>query len=612
MNVFYEEEGEFRVGSILTDNETSLQVVAPHGKRSKVKASAVLLRFAAPSHQVFMAEAQQLADAIDLDFLWQCCSEDEFAYASLAEEYYGHAPSVLESASVLIRLHAAPMYFYKKGRGRYKAAPQAALQAALASVERKRMQAAAKAEYIAELAQSRLPADFVPLLDQLLYQPDKNSVAWKALEEASVLLKRSPLRVLEQCGALADTHAYHLQRFVHEHFPKGLSFPELPQLLGASDLPTATVHAYSIDDAATTEIDDAFSLTPLGNGSFRLGIHIAAPALGLLPDSPWERLARERLSTVYFPGHKITMLPEAAVATYSLAAGRVCPALSIYFTVADDFSILDHSSCLEQVMVAENLRHETLEPVFNAETVATGVIDHPLSDTLVWLWRFATHRLRIRKGENAPNEDRPEFGFQVVDGRVSITRRQRGTPIDQSVAELMILANSTWASDLQAAGIAGLFRVQSGGKVRTSTAAGPHDGLGVSHYMWASSPLRRYCDLVNQRQLMAMVQSRSPAYQASDVNLLTAMRDFEAAYEAYAEFQRAMERYWSLRWLLQEAMASVKAVVLRDNLVRLQHLPLTQRVPSLSGVAVGDQVELRIGGVDLLEMALTLEYSAVV
>jgi len=290
----------------------------------------------------------------------------------------------------------------------------------------------------------------------------------------------------------------------------------------------------------------------------------------------------------------------------------VCPALSIYFTVADDFSILDHSSCLEQVMVAENLRHETLEPVFNAETVATGVIDHPLSDTLVWLWRFATHRLRIRKGENAPNEDRPEFGFQVVDGRVSITRRQRGTPIDQSVAELMILANSTWASDLQAAGIAGLFRVQSGGKVRTSTAAGPHDGLGVSHYMWASSPLRRYCDLVNQRQLMAMVQSSSPAYQASDVNLLTAMRDFEAAYEAYAEFQRAMERYWSLRWLLQEAMASVKAVVLRDNLVRLQHLPLTQRVPSLSGVAVGDQVELRIGGVDLLEMALTLEYSAVV
>jgi exoribonuclease-2 len=176
----------------------------------------------------------------------------------------------------------------------------------------------------------------------------------------------------------------------------------------------------------------------------------------------------------------------------------------------------------------------------------------------------------------------------------------------------MILANSTWASDLQAAGIAGLFRVQSGGKVRTSTAAGPHDGLGVSHYMWASSPLRRYCDLVNQRQLMAMVQSRSPAYQASDVNLLTTMRDFEAAYEAYAEFQRAMERYWSLRWLLQEAMASVKAVVLRDNLVRLQHLPLTQRVPSLSGVAVGDQVELRIGGVDLLEMALTLEYSAVV
>jgi len=213
MNVFYEESGEFKVGAVLADNDTSLQVEAPHGKRSKVKSSAVLLRFESPAHTVFMAEAQREAEAIDVDFLWQCCGVDEFGYEGLATEYYGHAPSAAESAAVLMRLHGAPMYFYKKGRGRYKAAPEDALKAALASVERKRLQAEAKAAYVAELSAQRLPEAFRPLLDSLLYKPDKNGTEWKALEEAAAVAKLTPVRLLERCGALPDIHAYHLNRF---------------------------------------------------------------------------------------------------------------------------------------------------------------------------------------------------------------------------------------------------------------------------------------------------------------------------------------------------------------------------------------------------------------
>src|SRR5688572_17817407 len=108
MNIFYEEDGGFKVGAILADNDTSLQVEAPHGKRSKVKASAVLLRFERPALSDFMAEAQRTADEIDVDFLWQCCDEPEFEYAALAQEYFGHEPSALESAAALLRLHGAP------------------------------------------------------------------------------------------------------------------------------------------------------------------------------------------------------------------------------------------------------------------------------------------------------------------------------------------------------------------------------------------------------------------------------------------------------------------------------------------------------------------------
>ncbi|MCE3000910.1 MAG: ribonuclease catalytic domain-containing protein [Betaproteobacteria bacterium] len=610
MNVFYEENGEFKVGAVLADNDTSLQVEAPHGKRSKVKASAVLLRFTSPPHTAFMAAAQQEADAIDIDFLWQCCGTDEFGYEGLAADYFGHAPSAVEAAAVLMRLHGAPMYFYKKGRGRYRAASEDALQAALASVERKRLQALAKDAHVAELAAGRMPAAFGPLMDQLLYKPDRNSIEWKALEEAAEVAKVSPARLLQRCGALPDLHQYHLRRFLFEHFPKGAGFPELPPPVPPGALQLAEVEAHSIDDAETTEIDDAFSLQTLPGGNRRLGIHIAAPALGITTDSPLEAVARERLSTVYFPGGKITMLPDVAVGAYTLAAGRECPALSIYFDVAPDFSLLRHETRVERVRIADNLRHEQLEPVFNAAALARGAVDHPQGEALAWLWQFSGQRLIVRKGDAPRGEDRPEFVFRVSDGRVSITRRQRGTPIDQVVAELMILANSTWAADLQAAGLCGLFRVQSGGKVRTSTAAGPHEGLGVSQYLWATSPLRRYTDLVNQRQLMARVRGEAPPYQAKDTRLLAAMRDFEAAYETYAEYQRTMERYWSLRWLLQEEVATVSASVLRENLLRLDALPVVQRVSSLPPeVAAGDRVELAVGTVDLLDLSLELRYA---
>ncbi|MBI2289295.1 MAG: RNB domain-containing ribonuclease, partial [Betaproteobacteria bacterium] len=219
MNVFYEEEGGFKVGAILADNETSLQVTslqveAPHGKRSKIKASAVLVRFDAPPLGAFLEAAQHAADGIDVDFLWQCCGPDEFGFDALGREYFGHAPDALESAALLLKLHGAPMYFYKKGKGRYKAAPPEALKAALASVEKKRLQAERKQRYVDELAAGRLPEALRPLVSTLLYAPDKNSIEWKALEAACEQLKLPPARVFEKCGALASPHDYHLNRFL--------------------------------------------------------------------------------------------------------------------------------------------------------------------------------------------------------------------------------------------------------------------------------------------------------------------------------------------------------------------------------------------------------------
>jgi exoribonuclease-2 len=188
--------------------------------------------------------------------------------------------------------------------------------------------------------------------------------------------------------------------------------------------------------------------------------------------------------------------------------------------------------------------------------------------------------------------------------------RKRGAPLDKLVAELMILANRTWGEVLDQAGVPAIYRVQpAGGKVRMSTAAAEHAGLGVSHYAWLTSPLRRYIDLLNQWQLVAALSDAAPPFLPGSEDLLAAVRDFEAAYATYAEFQERMERYWCLRWLLQEQVALAPAVVVREGLVRFADLPLVVRVPSLPvDAAPGNAVMVEVQSVDLIDSDIRCVY----
>jgi exoribonuclease-2 len=607
-NVFYEEEGEFKVGAVLADSAASLQVEAPHGKRSKVKAASVLVRFEGGGLADFMGEARKLAEGMDPDFLWQCCGGEEFSFEALAREYFGRAPGALESAALLIRLHGAPMYFYRKGKGRYRAAPREALAAALASVERKRRQAEQKAGYVEQLVSGTFPPEFVPLRDRLLYAPDRNSLEWKALDEAAAALKITPARLAERCGALGSARDYHFNRFVLENFPRGTEHPAVAAPPVPSDIARAPVAAFSIDDATTTEIDDAFSVTRLANGNLQVGIHIAAPALGVKPGSEIDGMARDRLSTVYFPGGKITMLPPAAIALYTLDEGGEPPALSLYLELAADLSVAGSTTRLERVPIVANLRHDALEEACTSEALASGAAHPRFGTELGALWRLAGRLGTERRKEEAEVEARAEYVFRIENDRVRIIPRRRGSPLDRIVSELMIHVNAAWGAELARQDAAAIYRVQAGGKVRMSSVPAEHEGLRVAGYAWASSPLRRYVDLVNQRQLIALVLGEPPPYRPGDEALLSAMRDFEAAHEAYGAFQRSMERYWSLQWLIQEGVTGVPATVLRENLVRFDELPLVARVPSLPVLEPGARVELVISRIDPLELTLHCEF----
>ena len=609
MNILYEEDGGFKTGAILTDNTTSLQVESASGKRSKIKAANVMLRFNQPDPAAFLAQAEAVAAELDPDFLWECSPADEFGFEQLAEEYFGHAPTPLEAAGALIRLHAAPMYFYKKGKGRYKAAPKEALQAALAGMEKRRLQAEQQARYTEQLSRFELPPELSGKLAQLLFKPDRNTLEVKALEAACSATGMTALHLLARCGAIPSERDFHLQRFLFDNFPRGTGFPAV-ELAAWDELQLAEATAFSIDDATTTEIDDAFSVVRTADGNWRIGVHIAAPALGIPRDSGLDGIAAQRLSTVYMPGDKITMLPDEAVAAFTLSADRVCPALSMYLDVAGDtLEVSATETRLERLHIAANLRHDTLEPLFNEDTLAAGKRDYAYADELTLLWVLA-QKLEAQRGKSADNSTQQvDYTFHIDGEHVTLGERRRGSPIDKVVSEMMIFVNSGWGKLLADNGVPGIYRAQSNGKVRMTTVAAPHQGLGVAQYAWSSSPLRRYVDLVNQRQILSVLAGGAPAYGKNDAMLFAILRDFDTAYTAYNDFQRQMERYWCLRWLQQEGVSETGALVIRENLVRVDGMPLITRINGMPAeLPPNTRIRLAVDAMDLLDIELTAHY----
>nr|WP_232352666.1 RNB domain-containing ribonuclease [Burkholderia pseudomallei] len=571
-----------------------------------------------------MQQADEAAQQIDLDFLWECAPAEEFAYAALADEYFGASYGPVERAALVLRLHGAPVYFRRKGRGQYQRAPEEQLKMALAGLERKRQQALVQAGYEEELKGGRLPDAFAGKALGLLTKPDKNSIEYKALDAAALARGVSPARLMLDCGGIPSARALHEARFLAEYFPHGTGFPAVAVGKLPEDLPRADVNAFSIDDITTTEIDDAFSVEHLSDGRVRIGVHIAAPALGIVRGDAVDAIARARLSTVYMPGDKITMLPDDVVDVFTLKEGDYRPALSLYIIVKRDTQeIVANETRAEYVYVKSNLRHNTLDELVTEDALAAGTGDYPHKDDIAALWPLAQalfeRRQVARAGYGLKREVQrnTDYNFYVEGEHVSITPRRRGSPLDLIVSELAILANSTWGAFLHDHSVPGIYRTQrafgmpSGPKrTRMQTSAAPHEGLGVPQYAWSTSPLRRYVDLVNQWQLLACVQHGVTAklaapFKQKDADLYAVVQGFDDTYAAYADHQRRMEYFWCLRWIKQEGRKQVSATVVKGELVRLDEVPLLLHVPALGVHARGTRVLLDVMSVD----ELTIEAS---
>jgi len=506
MYALYEETGKFNAGRVMSETDSAMQIELESGKRVKVKAANVLLKFDTPLPGELIASAQQVAQEIDLDLAWEFAPEQEFGFADLAHDYFDANADSTHLAAALFRLFDAPHYFRRLGKGNFRKAPEETVKAALLGIERKKQIAAQIDAWADELAAGQCPAPVREQLYKILFKPDKNTAEYKSVVEAAKRTHRAPLDLLTAAGAIDSPYQFHWKRFLFENFPRGTGFPALNAPDIKENLPLAPVQAFSIDDSATTEIDDALSVQGLSSGTVTLGIHIAAPGLAIALDGPLDKVARERLSTVYMPGHKLTMLPDEVVQAYTLIEGRDCPAVSIYFSIDETtLEVRSSETKLERVPIALNLRHDRLDDVITeASLTGAAPADYAFAAELAFAYRL-TQALKARREVvrgKPENFTRPDYNFRLDrngdnddseprgDERVSITVRQRGAALDLIVSEAMILTNSTWGAWLAECGVPGIYRSQASLAPGIKVRIGRRSPRRTPAWAWRSTPGR--------------------------------------------------------------------------------------------------------------------------
>ena len=630
MFLLFEEAGKFLAGKVLSEAESSSQVELDSGKRVKVKAANALLKFDKPAPAEFMNAAQALSHTIELELAWEFSPDEEFGFVDLARDYFssdGKPATLAQQAAALLRLFESPHYFRRAGKGRFRKAPADVIALALAAIEKKKQVTLQIGQWVTELSQGSCPAPIREQLYKILFKPDKNAPEYKAVVEASRATHLAPLDLLQKAGAIDSPYQFHWRRFLLENFPKGTGFPAIEAPVIRDALPLAPVQAFSIDDSATTEIDDALSVQGLGTGTVIVGVHIAAPGLAVQPGDAIDKLGRTRLSTVYMPGYKVTMLPDAVVQNYTLQEGRDCPAVSLYVTLDEaTLAIISSETKLERVPIVANLRHDQLDAIVTAPWLDNPAFEHekglqPPSvnrQQLSFLYSLAKNLKARRELVRGKPEtfNRPDYNFRLLANKgaepqgneqVQISIRQRGAPLDLIVAEAMILANSTWGSWMAELGVPGIYRSQAsllpGVKVRMGTKALPHAGIGVKSYAWSTSPLRRYTDLVNQWQIIACARHGKTAalaapFKPKDAELFSIISSFDAAYFAYNGYQGAMERFWTLKYLQQNGLKEIVATVFKENMVRADDMPLVLPVLGAASLPRGARVRVKLGEID--------------
>jgi exoribonuclease II len=588
--VEYLEQGRLRPVLVVREQDDKLVVLDASGREKSVARELVLIRHPERKAQrgnlaevlaALEAERAQLAAELDLHLLWEVVREQNRAFtaAELAELFFGLRSGAAQ-AVMLEALFNDRLFFVRRHMEFLPRAPEQVERlriqyekARLRSDEYRKLQALVREVIVDGLKPSA--ADAAPLIDQLsryLRNPSTRStelttILTQAVPEADPA--EMAFEIVDRLGAAPDAPRFAVIGGLRMEFSEEAR-REAAAATPASRSALSDAFAVAIDDEETLEVDDALSCEPTPEGGLRVWTHIALVADFVERGGAMDKEAAARAATVYLPETTVRMLPEEiSCGRASLLEGERRPVLTTEVVLSADGELLKSSIFPSEIRVAAQLDYDRADRIL-AAAAQNG--SDPLATTLTRLHAIALHLRDRRRRAGATLFARVEPKVKVHNRTIEIKTIDNSSPSRQLVAEFMVLSNfvaARFASDNQ---VAIIYRVQPslGGDIamqrpRLSLYPEHHAGVGMDRYAQLSSPLRRYADLVLQRQLLAALATPgSFVYRADELlSVLAAMENVEAEGK---ELERRAKRYWILRYLAENAGGRpLEAAVTREG-----------------------------------------------
>ena len=628
-----------RLGLVIRTNNDRAQVRNEDGKTERVTAKTLLANHGptadaeATALQPIRKRIGEILEDLDLELLWETLLDGEpgteYSLADMAEEYFGDAGAA-QIAALAEALLADPVHFQRRGVGFMPRDREEAAE--ILELKRQRAEKAklreAEQEWVERVLRHRgpgplpVPEDFEPLvqkcLDLLLLGGNNDHVPALALAGPKDAPRKAALTFLEKLQRLPKgADRFLLENGIHAGFSRAV-------LADAEQVPAYKADArrrdfsdslaFSIDDEDTREVDDAIGVVWDGDETV-VRIHIADPAFFVHKDDPLDQVAADRPLTLYLPTTTVTMLPERiGCELASLQAGELRPSLSFEVRFAADGKLADWSFAAAQVRVTHRLTYDEAD-----EMLAPGA-DHELSPALRALVPITAHLRKQRLAAGGFELSRPELKVHVTDDEIEVKRIPPNTPSRGVVSELMVLANRLTAEYALRHDIPIIYRVQDPPaqvvhslteydpvafinevrklkRTRLSTHPQAHTGLGLELYTQVSSPIRRYADLVIQRQLAAHVDGEPFPY--SQEELLEVVSTVDSTSYQNRGLEREANRHWLLEYVNRELMdevlvATVVQVSGRVIFAELEAISERGLLHTRQPVEIGDRIKVRV------------------
>jgi exoribonuclease-2 len=627
---------QLRVAYVRRQEHEKLQVIDPRGRNLTINGDRVVIVHRPVSEADFPGIARGIVETvatlqsqIDVELLWHALAGNprELLPSELAGVFFSERTP--EAASAVFRALGEDNVFFKRKGLHF--APKTHDQVQTEIVRRQRQKehqafrdrASHVIERLVRRKDVRVTPEMEPIVDRI-----HNWFRTRSGDEIGVLMEEiaGPVKardaaydILLRAGRIdARDDRFLLMAGIDEQHPQAvLDAAEriAPHVHSADRVDYRHLPAFTVDDEDTREVDDALTVERSGDEVI-VGIHIADVSSFVSKGDALDAEAARRSSTIYLPSVRVRMFPERlSTDLASLTAGQPKPTLTVEVRFDREGNRTGYRMVLGTILVGRRLSYDEAD-----NALESGDPDLRVLHGIATLLQTA----RAQKG--AITFRRPELKVRVANGDIEVHKIDPNSPSRFLVSEMMILANGLAADFASVNSVPVIFRTQEAREAlaiddspvieavaferlrktfkrsRLSLTPGTHSGLGLSAYTQASSPIRRYADLVTQRQFTSFLSGRSIPHSRDE--LLRILASAEATEQEIRAIEEKSTHYWLLEYLAREKSVhpdrALQAFVLdRKGTVELEDFYLRGKLPAAtSSFEPGTSVRLIIDSID--------------